>query len=1060
MRIQIPLVITGDTKGAQAASAALKGVGAQAKKVEVAFADVAKIAAASGLAIAGAATAMAAGFVSAASRAASFNDRIADLATSTGLGVGNLEKLGPAAALAGVDLDTIAGSMNKLQKAIVEGDSVFGRLGLSLEQLRQQAPEQQFAAIAGQIAKIQDPAQRAAAAMEVFGKSGAELLPLLTSNLKDLFAQSVTVSDVLGGKMVAASAQLDDQLAALGSSWQTLVNVIGTVVSANPALQGGITSTTQALVELTKWVGQNRNEISAWVTGGVAGAAQAMAGLVSVVEVGMAAFKALADIWTVLRGAGELLAAQAVLWGKSLASGGILAASAWEDYRKTFDATTASVKTGLADNAAALAGAIGVTTKVKEAFEDVASSAATMGGAVASATETAGRGLTFLSAGAVKASAAMKTLAADVAAAFAEAQKKAGGFMLSPLPEPPKITPDPAHDWAATLYENGIRIKTTQDEIAKSTQKTLEVTTDWNRVLQDTSNLFNVLGIDAESALGRILGGITGVMSSLQSLAKSGIKSFGDFFKSLSGGAGFGGFATALVGGLSIGASVFSMVKGIFSKPEFAKVMEDVGRDWGVAISEGLAKEIEETMNSLDLGRFEAALLHTSDIIEESGRDAREFTEQIGDLFNAVAMGAVPMAEGLTEIGEAFNLVADAAMKAGSVGDQALVGMIRRARELGLVVPEIEAFVKEALSAAAAGVGAAFGEGGIKIVTPEDARAQATIFSATFWATVSESGLIAAADAMKPAFESMIEQLKGLGIDPTTIFGDVMGAMNLADNELFRGAAEGAQGLKQALEGLANSGYLTADSFAAFGQQAQSAFNQAVAGGANQTQALQAILPLLASMQSAAANYGFTLDAGTQALIDQAEAAGLAFPTDPVTLLTNAIKDLSDAIRGVPSTIDVHTNYTSSGAPPGGGGPKPPPGTDGVPEYAGGGVMQRTGYAYLHGTPSAPEYIFTSDQLKAMGRMFTPPAPALAAPATSFVPRPGPSGGFGGGMQRGPVQGGNVSVNYGGNTFVAPPGADAKKFGREAAEEFNRAMRRREAVTRETFKRAMKEAGA
>ena len=96
--------------------------------------------------------------------------------------------------------------------------------------------------------------------------------------------------------------------------------------------------------------------------------------------------------------------------------------------------------------------------------------------------------------------------------------------------------------------------------------------------------------------------------------------------------------------------------------------------------------------------------------------------------------------------------------------------------------------------------------------------------------------------------------------------------MGLAANETFRGAAEGALGLKEALEGVANAGYLTAQSFAAFGQQAGAAYQQALAGGASDLQALQTISPLLGSIMSASRNYGFTIDANTQALIDQAKA--------------------------------------------------------------------------------------------------------------------------------------------------------------------------------------------
>ena len=54
----------------------------------------------------------------------------------------------------------------------------IGRLGLKVSDLQAMTPDQQFETIAKAIAKIQDPTERAGAAMEIFGKSGGKTLAL------------------------------------------------------------------------------------------------------------------------------------------------------------------------------------------------------------------------------------------------------------------------------------------------------------------------------------------------------------------------------------------------------------------------------------------------------------------------------------------------------------------------------------------------------------------------------------------------------------------------------------------------------------------------------------------------------------------------------------------------------------------------------------------------------------------------------------------------------------------------------------------------------------------
>ena len=66
----------------------------------------------------------------------------------------------------------------------------FAAIGVSMDQLQGKKPEEQFRAIAKAIGAIQDPTQRAAAAVSIFGKSGTELLPLFAEDIDALMAKA------------------------------------------------------------------------------------------------------------------------------------------------------------------------------------------------------------------------------------------------------------------------------------------------------------------------------------------------------------------------------------------------------------------------------------------------------------------------------------------------------------------------------------------------------------------------------------------------------------------------------------------------------------------------------------------------------------------------------------------------------------------------------------------------------------------------------------------------------------------------------------------------------
>jgi hypothetical protein len=114
--------------------------------------------------------------------------RLDDLSMRTGETAGKLLVLENAFVEAGVSADQVGTTINKLQNFMVDAanggvtqKAAMDNLGISLADLAGKTPTEQMGVFATKIAGIEDPAQRVAAATEVFGaKLGGKLLPLLT----------------------------------------------------------------------------------------------------------------------------------------------------------------------------------------------------------------------------------------------------------------------------------------------------------------------------------------------------------------------------------------------------------------------------------------------------------------------------------------------------------------------------------------------------------------------------------------------------------------------------------------------------------------------------------------------------------------------------------------------------------------------------------------------------------------------------------------------------------------------------------------------------------------
>jgi hypothetical protein len=242
-----------------------------------------------GLGLAGIGAAIIAPLSVAAKTFADVGDSLDEMSQRTGVSVESLSQLQFGLDLAGSSLEGFEKAIRREQKTLAEAASgsksarqAFADLGLDWKQLVQLSPEEQFLAVAEAISQIDDPGRRAAAALEVFGRGGAELLPLLTMGA-DGIRKLKAEADGLGLTMTTQNAQA---AAAFADAMDTVAKVVRQlVITIGGALAPALTQVSQyflaGLAAVQAWVAANQQVVTvvAAVAAGAVALGTALAGL-------------------------------------------------------------------------------------------------------------------------------------------------------------------------------------------------------------------------------------------------------------------------------------------------------------------------------------------------------------------------------------------------------------------------------------------------------------------------------------------------------------------------------------------------------------------------------------------------------------------------------------------------------------------------------------------------------------------------------------------------------------------------------------------------------------
>lgn len=187
-------------------------------------------------------------------------ERLTQLASRLGVSFNFIQVLQVAAVKTGTSVDELGSSFNRFLKSVNDARtgssaavSAFGDLGISVDQVRSATPEQLFTDVAAALLQIDDPARRAAVALQLFGKAGLELLPV--------FDELATARQELERLGAAISDRQREQIARFGDELdRASIAAKGFADQSSAAFADSAANVTLAFTEITASVNRFSQE--------------------------------------------------------------------------------------------------------------------------------------------------------------------------------------------------------------------------------------------------------------------------------------------------------------------------------------------------------------------------------------------------------------------------------------------------------------------------------------------------------------------------------------------------------------------------------------------------------------------------------------------------------------------------------------------------------------------------------------------------------------------------------------------------------------------------------
>lgn len=242
----------------------MKGFGVTAGKVGAALA-------AGSAAILGPITAATMQFVKA-------GDALDKMSIRTGVSVEALSSLGYAAGQSGTSVEALEKGFIGLSNTLADANAgsaaatdALAKLGLTAKQLEGLSPDEQMKILADALNGVADSSLRGAIAQDIFGKSGRELLPLLTAGsegMSEMQKRAEELGIVMSSESAEAAAKLGDTFDNVRTAMAGMASKIG------EALAGPLTKLLDwlfdGLIWFIRWIEENSKLVVALTAVGIA----------------------------------------------------------------------------------------------------------------------------------------------------------------------------------------------------------------------------------------------------------------------------------------------------------------------------------------------------------------------------------------------------------------------------------------------------------------------------------------------------------------------------------------------------------------------------------------------------------------------------------------------------------------------------------------------------------------------------------------------------------------------------------------------------------------------
>jgi len=234
-------------------------------------------------------------FVENVKATAEYAENIDGLAQSAGVTVEALQRVGKAAALEGMSIDQVSASLVMLTRSMSaaaagEGDqaAAFRKLGVAVRDTNGQlrAGDQVFADLIAHFSELPDGVEKTHLAMSIFGRSGAQLIPVLNNGAEAL--EAMQQATVISPEQIRAGKEMVQVQRQLAAQTQSLWR--GAIAPLLPAI-------TDLLKQYLAWKKANNEVMKARIQAVLGGAIAVVRGLGAAFKFTLGVIQFFKDNW-------------------------------------------------------------------------------------------------------------------------------------------------------------------------------------------------------------------------------------------------------------------------------------------------------------------------------------------------------------------------------------------------------------------------------------------------------------------------------------------------------------------------------------------------------------------------------------------------------------------------------------------------------------------------------------------------------------------------------------------------------------------------------------------